>query len=318
VESTHLAERFLANPLYKEIVERLRGARSLSVRDRVELQRDVTSLNVLGHLLSRTRKREVQVNQPIRRAQVVPVSPDPIEVEFYERVTELCRTAYIESHGDLVAAFAATMPQRQMASSMVAMVDYVAERLRKEELEQEEEVVELTDMEPAESEASNDEPARSRIQWRELGDFQEWRRKLAAVDTKWEAFADAVRKLEADEPQAKIVVFAFFKRTLRYLEDRLGEISVECARLDGDVKSVPDDPEADERGKLLARFRTDPKMRVLLSSEVGDEGVDLQFARVLINYDLPWNPMKVEQRIGRIDRIGQKHPVKIFNFSTLG
>jgi hypothetical protein len=56
----------------------------------------------------------------------------------------------------------------------------------------------------------------------------------------------------------------------------------------------------------------------MLSTEAGGEGRNFQFCHILVNYDLPWNPMKVEQRIGRIDRIGQKHPVKVFNFSTLG
>ncbi len=52
--------------------------------------------------------------------------------------------------------------------------------------------------------------------------------------------------------------------------------------------------------------RTRRELSVLLSSEVASEGVDLQFARVLVNYDLPWNPMRVEQRIGRLDRLGQR------------
>ena len=58
---------------------------------------------------------------------------------------------------------------------------------------------------------------------------------------------------------------------------------------------------------IIRKFRDDPNINILLSSEVASEGVDLQFCRILVNYDLPWNPMKVEQRIGRIDRIGQKN-----------
>ena len=57
---------------------------------------------------------------------------------------------------------------------------------------------------------------------------------------------------------------------------------------------------------------------MLISTEAGGEGRNFQFCHNLVNYDLPWNPMKIEQRIGRLDRIGQKHPVKIFNFSMLG
>src|SRR5690606_20113941 len=58
-------------------------------------------------------------------------------------------------------------------------------------------------------------------------------------------------------------------------------------------------------------FRTDA--RVLVSTDAGGEGINLQFAHIVVNYDLPWNPMRVEQRIGRVDRIGQDHPVRAFN-----
>ena len=71
----------------------------------------------------------------------------------------------------------------------------------------------------------------------------------------------------------------------------------------------------DERQKTIEKFRTDPEYRVLLSSEVGAEGLDFQFCDVLVNYDLPWNPMQVEQRIGRLDRFGQEAPlIRIYNF----
>jgi hypothetical protein len=63
---------------------------------------------------------------------------------------------------------------------------------------------------------------------------------------------------------------------------------------------------SESKQALLQRFESDPGIRILLSSEVGSEGVDLQFCRLLVNYDLPWNPMRVEQRIGRLDRLGQK------------
>ena len=91
---------------------------------------------------------------------------------------------------------------------------------------------------------------------------------------------------------------AYFKGTLRYLFRRLQAEGVNCAMIHGDV------PDA-ERTAELERFREREDVRILLSSEVGSEGIDLQFCRVVVNYDLPWNPMRVEQRIGRIDRVGQ-------------
>ena len=73
------------------------------------------------------------------------------------------------------------------------------------------------------------------------------------------------------------------------------------------------------RDEILQQFKTDDNIQVLLSSEVGSEGLDMQFCNSMVNYDLPWNPMVVEQRIGRIDRFGQKSPVvNIYNFIVAG
>ena len=69
--------------------------------------------------------------------------------------------------------------------------------------------------------------------------------------------------------------------------------------------------ELDQRRRVQQSFAE--KTRILVSTDAGGEGLNLQFAHVVINYDLPWNPMRIEQRIGRVDRIGQKYPVKAFN-----
>ena len=70
----------------------------------------------------------------------------------------------------------------------------------------------------------------------------------------------------------------------------------------------------DNRVEVLDEFKNNPNAHILLSSEVGSEGLDMQFCNSMVNYDLPWNPMVVEQRIGRIDRFGQKSPtVNIYN-----
>jgi hypothetical protein len=81
------------------------------------------------------------------------------------------------------------------------------------------------------------------------------------------------------------------------------------------VAIIHGDVPNDQRWDELDRFKDPLGPRVLLSSEVGSEGIDLQFCRVVVNYDLPWNPMRVEQRIGRIDRVGQQaQRLSIVNF----
>ena len=108
----------------------------------------------------------------------------------------------------------------------------------------------------------------------------------------------------------KVIVFAIFTDTLRYLKIRLTNLGVKCAIIDGSVA---------DRQAIIDKFRSDGEIRVLLSSEVGSEGLDMQFCDTIVNYDLPWNPMVVEQRIGRIDRIGQlAENIYVYNFVVRG
>ena len=108
----------------------------------------------------------------------------------------------------------------------------------------------------------------------------------------------------------KVIVFAVFTDTLRYLRIRLANLGIKCALIDGSVA---------DRQAIIDKFRSDDEIRVLLSSEVGSEGLDMQFCDTIVNYDLPWNPMVVEQRIGRIDRIGQaSEKIYIYNFVVKG
>jgi hypothetical protein len=104
----------------------------------------------------------------------------------------------------------------------------------------------------------------------------------------------------------KIIIFSVFKKTLKYLKIRLSKAGYKCAIIYGGSKI--------DKNEVLKQFQYDDSVQVLLSSEVGSEGLDMQFCNSMVNYDLPWNPMVVEQRIGRIDRFGQKsEKVNIYN-----
>lgn len=108
----------------------------------------------------------------------------------------------------------------------------------------------------------------------------------------------------------KLVVFALFINTLKYLQIRLSKAGYKAVVVHGQVKN---------RDEVIHQFRDDKGVQILLSSEVSSVGLDFQFCNSLVNYDLPWNPMVVEQRIGRIDRFGQKSPVvNIYNFVVEG
>lgn len=124
-------------------------------------------------------------------------------------------------------------------------------------------------------------------------------------DAKFTQLRAIMREVFAHGGEKKIVVFALFRKTLRYLRIRLAAEGYEPLLIDGMVE---------DRAEVLQKFRDDSRSRILLSSEVGSEGLDMQFCDTMVNYDLPWNPMVVEQRIGRIDRFGQLSPVvNIYN-----
>ena len=118
-------------------------------------------------------------------------------------------------------------------------------------------------------------------------------------DAKYEAFKTIIDEVVLKKKR-KIIVFAFFTNTLLYLRNKLNESGIQCEIIYGSIT---------DRTERIDKFHHNEEIKVLLSSEVGSEGIDLQFCDALVNYDLPWNPMVVEQRIGRIDRIGQENKI---------
>lgn len=131
-------------------------------------------------------------------------------------------------------------------------------------------------------------------------------------DSKWELFNETVRKIEEAEPGAKILIFTQYYATQDYLVESLSAL-------------FPEDKSAIIRGSMSMDERRDARIafeneaRFLVCTESGGEGVNFQKAcHVMINYDLPWNPMRLQQRIGRLDRYGQQHLVQVFNLSITG
>ena len=122
-------------------------------------------------------------------------------------------------------------------------------------------------------------------------------------DKKYKALLEIISKLENN----KIIIFAFFRKTILYLKNRLQNDGLKAGLIFGGIDMI-------ERNKIIDSFKNN-EFHILLSSEVGSTGLDMQFCDRMVNYDLPWNPMVVEQRIGRIDRIGQQSEIiNIFNF----
>jgi len=126
-------------------------------------------------------------------------------------------------------------------------------------------------------------------------------------DAKAEALLDWIYRLQAEEgdPDLKVLVFTEFVPTQEMLYEFLTERGFEVVCLNGSM-------DMEERKRVQDAFAGDA--RILISTDAGGEGLNLQFCHVVINYDIPWNPMRLEQRIGRVDRIGQTHMVRAINF----
>ncbi len=127
------------------------------------------------------------------------------------------------------------------------------------------------------------------------------------TDAKAEALLELIYSLQQEEkaPELKVLIFTEFVPTQAMIAAFLESRGFSVATLNGSM-------DLDARTRAQQAFSRD--VRVLVSTDAGGEGLNLQFCHVVINFDMPWNPMRVEQRIGRVDRIGQPHVVRAINF----
>ena len=125
------------------------------------------------------------------------------------------------------------------------------------------------------------------------------------LDVKIEPLLSIVEELFGQDRNRKLIIFTEFVATQQYLSKLLTDKGFTTSLLNGSLS-------IEERNAVLAQFRD--QTNILISTDAGGEGLNLQFSNCIINYDLPWNPMKIEQRIGRVDRIGQQRDVEVYNF----
>ncbi|HRR40163.1 MAG TPA: SNF2-related protein [Syntrophales bacterium] len=307
LENHRLTKALSEDPYFKDVVRRLRSTETQDRAALVRLQRDACEFSLLGHLLSRTRKAEVMENWPVREAQNPHIELTDAEREIYNSVRHIVRILSPQTSG-WGATMAAVTAYRYTASCIPAAVEYFRERLALGELlpgtrelskEEEKEFLEALKGQDEEWEAGIDVT-------KELGRIIQHilsRCPAPGKDSKYQALLAVINKIwdfdrVAKNPRRKIVIFSYFRRTLEYLRKQLSIQSIATRVIHGDVPMS-------ERLDYIEEFLASSEINILLSSEVGGEGIDLQRASVIVNYDLPWNPMVVEQRIGRIDRIGQ-------------
>jgi len=288
-------------------LQRLREPRRLSDPERIACVRDLEDVHTLAHIMNRTRRRDIG-RFTIRNPHTVSVPFSPQQQQFYERLIEFRRQVLSLSHDPLIVRFITDTLERQASSCLPALIPAINGFIRTGRFR----TSDLTD-DPEIEDQLLELPPKLQDMARSLRDLAA---ALPTADPKFERFAEIVDGSVRASGSGKVLVFSFFLHTLHYLERRLREHQHRVALVTG---QTPDE----ERERLRAAFRLPREHQdaidVLLSSEVGCEGLDYEFCDRLVNYDIPWNPMRIEQRIGRIDRFGQlSEKILIFNFITPG
>lgn len=278
-------------PVLREII----GRDVLQPADVVEARRHLADLNALSSAITRTRKAEIDENKALREPHREEVVWSDAERAFYDQYLQWCiRRA--EDVG-MPLHFAMQMPLRLASACLPAARDVV-----------------LGEVDAWAAVQDEDDPSAPTTARSSVPPHQELlaaaRRLPEGEDSKFERLLTIVEGLLRQRKQ--ILLFTFSRPTLAYLCRRLGP-HARVAVLHGGVPR-------EERREVMAAFRRGA-FDMLLANRVASEGLDFEFCSAVINYDLPWNPMEVEQRIGRIDRIGQReqkiHVVTFVNDYTI-
>src|SRR6266700_3815612 len=278
-------------------------------QERIACIQDMEQLHTFSHLINRTRRRDIG-DFTTRKPETVTVHFTPQQQQLHDMVLTTQQHILRRTHGDINVKFLMTTIRRQTASCLYGLAPLLRSILTRHidqmiltEADEEGEYFSdtlFTSLEPIE------EQIRSVLA---VAD------RLDGYDPKWEALLTIVRDKQK-LPNNKLLLFSSFLHTLFYLLERLEQENIRVALIHGGTSD-------EDRRMLRDRFsrsrEDDEALDVLLSSEVGCEGLDYQFCDCLVNYDLPWNPMRIEQRIGRLDRYGQKsETVAIYNLITPG
>ena len=294
------ASRFISqSPLFKQFLDKLEKLDTTDKSQIAKCQDLAEKLNLMGGYINRTRRVQVKENRPLRDPLVLQIEYSPEEMRLYRAILQIVRRKCRQDSRPF-HVFQVLGLQLRAASCLPALAQEIRDGRFGDpgdlfgEAMGEEMMDDLFDDEV--SEDLNGADAKQMLAY----NFEENDSKYAKLR---QMLVDVV-------PDEKVVIFAYYRPTLAYLRRRLMADGVITAVIHGDIPN-------EQRWEEIERFKDPRGPRVLLSSEVGSEGIDLQFCRAMANYDLPWNPMRVEQRIGRIDRVGQQAKrLSIVNFKV--
>jgi superfamily II DNA or RNA helicase len=293
------------NPDFNRIRSRI-VAGDITNEERIQMIKDIESLHTFSGIINRTRRRDIG-EFTVRKPETVTVEFTPVQRELHNKILTVEAEIFSRLHGDLNVKFMLTTIRRQAASSLYGLVPFLEEILNRhiDELSWEE-----TDNEEPVPSGDAINSIQSQIQV-----ILEMVKQIDPYDPKLEA----LRKVIQDKQSLtnnKAMLFSSFRHTLEYLYENLKTDGFRVAMIHG---GTPDEERMELKNRFEKPREDSDSLDLILFSEIGCEGLDYQFCDCIINYDLPWNPMKVEQRIGRIDRNGQKsESVAIINLITPG
>ena len=289
-----------------ESMRMLAASQSPTEAERVRCLRDLEEIHTLAHVMNRTRRRDIG-RFTIREPHTVNVRFTPAQEAFYRELIQFRCEVLLLRYDPLVIRLIIDMLERQASSCLPALLPTLDAFLETGRFSG----TRLTDADEDDANFELPESIRQHAQ-----QLRQLAAQLPVEDPKLDALLHIARTTRERGGPGKLLVFSFFLHTLHYLAGKLRADGYRIGVVTGQVEEV-------EREQLRDRFRkpcTDENaLDILFSSEVGCEGLDYEFCDCMVNYDIPWNPMRLEQRIGRIDRFGQQsEKVLIFNFVTPG
>jgi SNF2 family DNA or RNA helicase len=256
--------------------------------------------SLLGDVMIRHTRSQVNIKLPPRQASTIRLNLSTEESAFYQAVSALVRGHLKAQHPGEETNGADSSPPDENKKETLRQVDRFALLTLQREIGSSPAAAEQTLLSLAGRTSNPD----SRSKMLELAGHSI---RISA----W-AKAEALEKLLASllgDPAEKVIIFTHFRRTLDLLSERLGAMGVSPVVYHGGM-------DLSAKNQAIGDF--EHHIQVLLSTEAAGEGRNLQFCRTMINFDIPWNPMRIEQRVGRIHRVGQTRDVRIFNLSARG